>query len=485
MDSASDERTHGSQTELILTRLRGHGKPTEYNANMGAAIRRRVRTGFLAGIRETSRVCATALSCSLACGRIGFESSPSHTVPGGDAGALVEGATTSSSPRQVDGGAEPSIDLGPDGGRETDGVPFAGDGGATASGPAGGSDSDGGGPNDQGVSVAEDASCVVGGCDAASCSTVEAVLSELDLSFATLNPGFAPGTMAYTAQVSSPSIQLTAVASDSTCAVIRVNGVEVVSGEPSFAIPVPLGTTDVTISVTAGDGTTSSTYVVAVDRNFVLPTDFSGERNIVFDTTPNGADVPTDVNDVPVLIRITDASVLDAVQPGAADLRFLSSDGGTWLDYEIERWDPAGDGAEVWVLVPLVRGNTRAEYMTMYYDDVVDGLIPHAQCSHCVFGVAGGYYGAWHMAGEPSTGSASVRDSSVNAHHGSPFGMDGSNLVDGIVGKGIHFDGSSEYVDVALSAAGEIPNESAYTIAAWMNADISSENVVSLVDFSG
>ncbi len=94
-----------------------------------------------------------------------------------------------------------------------------------------------------------------------------ASLSQLKLSAATLTPALAPGVFSYTANVSNAvsSITVTSTASVAT-STIKVNGTALASGAASAAIPLSVGTTKITIVVTAQDGTITNTYTVSVTR---------------------------------------------------------------------------------------------------------------------------------------------------------------------------------------------------------------------------
>jgi len=95
-----------------------------------------------------------------------------------------------------------------------------------------------------------------------------ATLSGLVLSSGTLNPTFSAGTTSYTASVSYTtfSITVTPTVTDNT-ATIKVNGVTIASGATSGAIALSVGTNVITTVVTAQDGTTTSTYVLTIDRS--------------------------------------------------------------------------------------------------------------------------------------------------------------------------------------------------------------------------
>ncbi len=102
-------------------------------------------------------------------------------------------------------------------------------------------------------------------------------LSALSLSAGTLSPGFAAGTISYTASVgnATSSITVTPTSSDSA-ATITVNGVSVTSGAASGAIALAVGANTVTVVVTAENGSSTKTYTVTVTRAASSNADLSG-----------------------------------------------------------------------------------------------------------------------------------------------------------------------------------------------------------------
>ena len=92
-------------------------------------------------------------------------------------------------------------------------------------------------------------------------------LGSLVLSAGTLSPGFARGTIIYTASVPNvtTSLMVTPTVADATATGITVNGVAVASGSASGAITLNVGGNIITTVVTAQDGTTK-TYTTTVTR---------------------------------------------------------------------------------------------------------------------------------------------------------------------------------------------------------------------------
>ena len=92
-------------------------------------------------------------------------------------------------------------------------------------------------------------------------------LTNLTVSSGSLSPSFATATTSYA--VAEPyaisSITVTPTAGDGT-AVIKVNGVTVVSGAASTAIPLSVGTNIIDVNVTDNGGTTASNYTITATR---------------------------------------------------------------------------------------------------------------------------------------------------------------------------------------------------------------------------
>ena len=98
--------------------------------------------------------------------------------------------------------------------------------------------------------------------------SIDATLSELEISAGTLSPEFASDTEDYTAGVATAvaSVTLTPTTGNRD-ATVTVDGTPVVSGEASAPITLTLGVAKaIAIIVTAEDGTTTKTYTVTVTR---------------------------------------------------------------------------------------------------------------------------------------------------------------------------------------------------------------------------
>ncbi|MEI6607006.1 MAG: cadherin-like beta sandwich domain-containing protein, partial [Verrucomicrobiota bacterium] len=97
-------------------------------------------------------------------------------------------------------------------------------------------------------------------------STVS-TLSTLTLSAGNLSPTFASGTKVYTASVANATTAVTVTPTVThSAATVKVNGVSVVSGAASAAIPVAVGSNVITIQVAAQDVSFTTTYTLTVTR---------------------------------------------------------------------------------------------------------------------------------------------------------------------------------------------------------------------------
>ena len=187
-------------------------------------------------------------------------------------------------------------------------------------------------------------------------------------------------------------------------------------------------------------------------------------RRLFLNTTENGAQVQGEVYNFPVLVRLSAAHFPFAqAQTDGGDIRFTKNDG-TPVPFEIERWDPVSGLAEVWVKADTVRGNDSSQYFTLYWGNPsATGLSSGA----AVFDTSNGFIGVWHMNENPSTGAASIKDRTVNAHDATPFGsMTSANSVDGATGKALSFNGKDDYLN-----AGNVSVPGNYSVGLWVLLD--------------
>ncbi len=112
-------------------------------------------------------------------------------------------------------------------------------------------------------------------------------------------------------------------------------------------------------------------------------------------TTPEGAglDASATVDDFPLLVRLhKDFFDFSQAQANGQDLRFSTREGKP-LAYEIEKWDPVEGIAAVWVRIPRIHGNSRAEIKLRWGNPLAAGK----SSAKSVFNEQNGYMSVWHM----------------------------------------------------------------------------------------
>jgi hypothetical protein len=199
------------------------------------------------------------------------------------------------------------------------------------------------------------------------------------------------------------------------------------------------------VNAEAGASTTISPFRVWKNR-----------APISFNTSAAGANVQENVLGFPVLIRLTNVNFnFFAALPGGEDLRFAKSDD-TPLHFEIERWDPVTELAEVWVKVDTVFGNTPNQSIMMYWGNMAAHSLSER---NKVFDTAGGFQSVWHL-GEVSD---TMHDATYNHYHGIRHGSLKRSSC--IIGNGQAFDSAEAYCDMGNVFNPGIGN---FTVSAWV-----------------
>jgi len=88
---------------------------------------------------------------------------------------------------------------------------------------------------------------------------------------------------------------------------------------------------------------------------------------IILNTTSEGADIPENVLNFPLLIRLDESNFhFDQAREKGQDIRFTDPQGNP-LPYEIECWDKANKTAEIWVKLPIVPGDSASWGLAMFW----------------------------------------------------------------------------------------------------------------------
>lgn len=178
-------------------------------------------------------------------------------------------------------------------------------------------------------------------------------------------------------------------------------------------------------------------------------------------TVPAGR-VASPVNDFPLLVSMTVADLGTNAQPDGSDIRFTASNDTTPLAHEIETWNPATGQLVAWVNVPAI-SSASATTIYAYYGAA------NAPAQHDVRSTwSNDFEGAWHLSRDPAGSAPQIDDSTVRNHDGLSRGsMTSGDLVPGLVGDAIDFDGVDDMFEVDpfdLSSSG-------LTVSGWVNLD--------------
>ncbi|MBN1130370.1 MAG: DUF2341 domain-containing protein, partial [Chitinispirillaceae bacterium] len=193
-------------------------------------------------------------------------------------------------------------------------------------------------------------------------------------------------------------------------------------------------------------------------------------QRILINTSATGANVPTTVTNIPILVRLHPGNFTGFARtlPLGADIRFAKANG-TPLPYQIERWLDGtnnNDTAEIWVRLDTLHGNNSTQYFQMYFGKTG---VATTGSGAAVFDSSSGYAGVWHLGETPDTAVAGLVNASKNAHHGRPRGtMNAASSVPGVAGRALAFNGFSDFVTFGDMDA--IDGANRLTVSVWIKA---------------
>ncbi len=173
-------------------------------------------------------------------------------------------------------------------------------------------------------------------------------------------------------------------------------------------------------------------------------------RAVKLNTSATGAGVVNDVRDFPLAVALKSDFDFSQAKRDGSDLRFAKLDG-TVLPHSIERWDPAGKAALVWVKIDLVKGDQDQQNIDMFWGNPD---APAVADDRAVFASSAGYLGVWHLAEDGGTAPGGFHDVTANAANATGVNVGATSSVEGRAGKGtllvnaqdqwIHLDGDKK-----------------------------------------
>ncbi len=180
------------------------------------------------------------------------------------------------------------------------------------------------------------------------------------------------------------------------------------------------------------------------------------KKKLSFDTTATGVELPGEVTQLPLLIRLHSGnfSFADA-RPDGADLRFFASDDKTPLKFHVEQFDVTNELAIVWVQMPRLVANAKSDAIWMHWGN------PDAAPASDMKGT----YDAAQILDLHFSDKEGVRDATGNANHAN---LSSATIVtDGPIGNAVAFDGNAK-ITVPASATLKLTAASGLTWSAWV-----------------
>ncbi|MFX1454242.1 MAG: DUF2341 domain-containing protein [Promethearchaeota archaeon] len=172
--------------------------------------------------------------------------------------------------------------------------------------------------------------------------------------------------------------------------------------------------------------------------------------------------------DFPLLISILDSDLHDHTQLDGDDIAF--SVDYQWLDHEIELFNQLYNSTHAqlisWVRIPVL-SHSEDTVIRMYYGNP---LMENRENPKGLWD--NNYKGVWHL-GEINGGSSAIKDSTLNANHGTDNGSPSFDSP-GAIDSAIDFKGNieDEYVELPNSVSLNSISEGDYfTYEAWFNPD--------------
>ncbi len=184
--------------------------------------------------------------------------------------------------------------------------------------------------------------------------------------------------------------------------------------------------------------------------------DWSYRKSITIDTSPKGANLTDDSGRVPLLIRLHSGNFqFDGLQDSGADIRFVSADDKTPLNYHVEQYDPVLGVALVWVDIPKFPVGA-AESIWMYYGNkkAPDSSKPAATFDP-------NYTAVFHFNDASGTPAKDATAYANNAQNTSVRVVE-----DGIIGKAAQFNGTP--LTLAASPSLAIAAGGPFTFSSWV-----------------
>lgn len=186
--------------------------------------------------------------------------------------------------------------------------------------------------------------------------------------------------------------------------------------------------------------------------------DWAFRKEITFDLTPAGADIPGAPADVPILIRLSlgNFQYFGDAKADGSDFRFIAADDKTPLKFHIERFDPQSQIALVWVRMPRLTGGANTDKIFLYYGN---------KKATSAADTAGTY--DTNQALVYHFGAAKGSPQDVTGYKSEPSAFDAEVNPASLIGAGVKFAGA-QTISIPANGAVHLAAAKGFTVSAWV-----------------
>jgi biopolymer transport protein ExbB len=187
--------------------------------------------------------------------------------------------------------------------------------------------------------------------------------------------------------------------------------------------------------------------------------DWAFRKELTFNLTPAGADIAQNVEDVPVLVRLSLANFtyFTDAKPDGSDFRFIAADDKTPLKFHIEKFDPQAQIALAWVRMPRLTGNAdKTDKIYLYYGNAkaTSGADP-----------AGTYDGSQSLVYHFGSAAGSPQDAA--GFRNEPSKLTAEVSTASLIGSGLKLAGN-QVVAVNVAPSLQLKASQGMTLSAWV-----------------
>ncbi len=189
------------------------------------------------------------------------------------------------------------------------------------------------------------------------------------------------------------------------------------------------------------------------------------KARITLNTSARGLNLSEDVANYPLFLHLNSLDFnFGEARNEAEDLRFADAYG-KLIPFEIENWDPAGETADIWLLLDKLQAQNENQYIQMYWGNPGS---PPFLFEDKVFSKEEGYFAVYHLNQEISLDENNFRDASDNENHGSAsdnLGNARSEMT--AFYKGVQF--TEDYQFIYSNKLDSAPNN--FSISLWFKTE--------------